>query len=323
MGNQDFTGQQLMDPAALEQYQQNALTNRARGEDESKRQLADVLQIQNQQLRNTAYQHPQYQNLYNQFGNLGQQQFSPFNAQAATFNQPTINTAQSDAASQQLAGVTGQQQAFANQLQQQSQGQGPSLAAQQMKQMQDRNIQQSMAMAASQRGVNPMMANRNAMMLNANNAQNIAGQTAQARIQEQLNAQNMYGQQLGTMQSAGLQNQQNLFGQALQGAQLAQQGGIAQAGLQQQTALANQQAQMGQQQFGANYQAQMLQQQSALAEQERQAQMARQAATQQEMMAAMTQQGYGQAPEESFGQKNAGAIIGGISNMASSVLGKK
>ncbi len=116
-----------------------------------------------------------------------------------------------------------------NQLQQQAAGQGPSLAQSQLRQGTDRNIQQAMAMAASQRGANAGQGLRGIGMQAAQANQQAAAQSADLRAQEQMAAR---------QQVAGV----------LQGGR-AQDVGLAteQATLQQQAALANQQAGLQQQ----------------------------------------------------------------------------
>lgn len=117
-----------------------------------------------------------------------------------------------------------QQEALASQLMAQTQGQGPSLAQSQLKQATDRNISQQMAMAASQRGATAGQGLRQVAQNAAMANQQAAQQSADLRMQEQMAAQ----QQLAGV--AGAAREQDI--------------GLAtnQAGLQQQTALANQDA---------------------------------------------------------------------------------
>jgi hypothetical protein len=117
------------------------------------------------------------------------------------------------------------QMQLAGQLQDQSMGLGPSLAQSQLRQATDRNIQQSMALAASQRGANPTAGLRQAQMMAAGANQQAAAQAADIRMQEQLSARQQLAGVLGQGRGADI--------------------GLAtdQAGLQQQMSLANQQAQ--------------------------------------------------------------------------------
>lgn len=100
--------------------------------------------------------------------------------------------------------IAQQQQDFANQLKAQAAGTGgPSAAEQQMKNAMSQNANNAYSMAASQRGVNPALAMRNAVQANDQSGLQAAGQTAAMRAQEQLNAQQQLGGQLNTMGSAG------------------------------------------------------------------------------------------------------------------------
>ena len=161
-------------------------------------------------------------------------------------------------------------------LQQQAAGNGPSLAEGQLKAATDRTLRQQMAMAATQGGVSPALAQRR-LSLGAAAANRQAGiDAAQLRIQEQLGARSQLAGALGNAREqdigvnttqAGLTNQlnlanlaaQNQFGLAnmdarnqfaLQGGQMRQQNNQFNAGqsnaqaqlqaqLQQQTQLAN------------------------------------------------------------------------------------
>jgi len=93
----------------------------------------------------------------------------------------------------QQAQFRGDQLGLAQQLQAQSQGQGPSLANLQLQQALNQSQSQAMGMAASQRGVNPAIAARNAQMSMGQNQQAAAMQSAQTRMQEQMNAQGQLG----------------------------------------------------------------------------------------------------------------------------------
>lgn len=131
-----------------------------------------------------------------------------------------LDTQQSDQARQYQSNLLGQ-------LAQQSQGQGPSLAGMQLKQAQDQAFAQQQAQLATNRGsFDPGMA-RQVLQNNMTMNQNLGNQSAQARMQEQLNAQS---------QLSGTAN--NVRGQDLSAAQ-------ANAGYQQQTGLAGYQGQIG------------------------------------------------------------------------------
>ncbi len=100
------------------------------------------------------------------------------------------------------------QNALVNQLQTQAAGGGPSVATTMLKNAQQQNAQSANALAASQRGINPGLALRNAMSSNANANQQAQAQGVAARQQEQLNAQQQLGGQINTMQQQGMQGQQ-------------------------------------------------------------------------------------------------------------------
>lgn len=105
-----------------------------------------------------------------------------------------------------------QQQSFVNALQQQAlTGTGPSVSTQLLHNQSDANNANAIAMAASQRGVNPGLALRNATQQNAI-ANQQAGQTAAAgRIQEQANAQGMASQGLNAMTQNNLSRQNQVM----------------------------------------------------------------------------------------------------------------
>ena len=95
---------------------------------------------------------------------------------------------------QNLAG----QQALAQQLQAQAMGVGPSVGQEALKQAMNRGVKQTTAAMASQKGINPALAQRLAADIGAQGMQETAAQGAQLRAQEQLAAQQglsgLYGQ---------------------------------------------------------------------------------------------------------------------------------
>ena len=109
-------------------------------------------------------------------------------------------------------------------LQAQAMGQGPSLAQSQLRQATDRNIAQSMAMAASQRGATAGQGLRQIAQQASAANQQAAQQSADLRMQEQMAAR----QQLGGVLASGREQDIGLA--------------TSQAGLQQQAGLANQSA---------------------------------------------------------------------------------
>ncbi len=90
-----------------------------------------------------------------------------------------------------------QQAGLINQLEAQAQGRGPSLAAQQLQAGQDRAQRQGQAQAAGSMGPNAALAQFQAQSMAGTGAAQANQDAAMARMQEQYNAQNMLGQNLG------------------------------------------------------------------------------------------------------------------------------
>lgn len=103
------------------------------------------------------------------------------------------------------ASPSAEEQAFMAKLQQQAAGNGPSVAAEQMKIGADKANQNASALAASQRGVNPALAARLAADAQAANNQNVIQQTGALRAQEQLGSQDLIGRMLASQRGTGLQ----------------------------------------------------------------------------------------------------------------------
>lgn len=109
--------------------------------------------------------------------------------------------------------VNANQGNLAQQLNAQSQGQGPNIANLQLQQATDQNNKQAAGAIASQRGMNPALAARQIQMQAAANNQQAAGQSGVLRAQQQLASQgalaNVYGQQANeNLTGAQLANQQ-------------------------------------------------------------------------------------------------------------------
>lgn len=102
-------------------------------------------------------------------------------ARASQMNAARINTSRQNQFREGQMGLMGQ-------LQEQAAGRGPSLATETLRQGAEQNMQQAQALAAGARGGNVASARRAAMEQATNANQNLAGQSAQARIQEQMNA---------------------------------------------------------------------------------------------------------------------------------------
>lgn len=105
-----------------------------------------------------------------------------------------------------------QQRGLAEALKQQMMGAGPSPAQEMLKQATNRGIKQSSAMVASQKGINPALAQRLAAENAAASSQEAAGQGAVLKAQERLAAQGQLGGLLGTMGTQALQGQGQYLG---------------------------------------------------------------------------------------------------------------
>ena len=89
--------------------------------------------------------------------------------------------------------IQNNQQALAQALLAQSQGQGPNPAQAALNQQTNQNIQQNQGMIASQKGINPALATRLAAENAGNMNQQAAGQAATLQAQQQLGAQGQLG----------------------------------------------------------------------------------------------------------------------------------
>jgi hypothetical protein len=108
------------------------------------------------------------------------------------------------------------QMALIQQLQDQAAGRGPSLAQMQLQQGTDRNMSQAMALGQSQRGAGAAGMAKGIQGQQAGIAQGMAGDAAMLRLQEQMSARGMLGQQLGGVRGqdqgwAGMDMQNNQF----------------------------------------------------------------------------------------------------------------
>jgi hypothetical protein len=132
----------------------------------------------------------------------------------------------------QQGNINAQQQNFVNMLQQRAQGQGPSVAGQQLQQTLQQQQAGAAAQAAGARGINPALAMRSAMEQQGQAGQAAAQSGAIARAGEAMNAQGQLGGQLGQMAGQNLQQQNlGLQQQALDvNAQKANQGAGLEAG---------------------------------------------------------------------------------------------
>ena len=138
--------------------------------------------------------------------------------------------------------IRAQQAGLANALQAQAAGTAPSLAEQQLARQNEQAVRQQLALAGSQRGITPAMAQRQAAMNIASLSAEQGQRAAELRIQEQQAARgqladvlgqtrnmdvNLAGQQAQFQQQAGLQNAETDAQRALAQAQLTQQAGLA------------------------------------------------------------------------------------------------
>lgn len=121
----------------------------------------------------------------------------PMNLDTVNYNKG-IEEAQKAALGNLQAGseAGGMQKSLAQQLMEQSQGQGPSLAQMQLQQGADQNIKNQAALIASQRGMNPAQAARAVAMQGAAQGQDLANKAAQLRLNEQLQKQQLLSQTL-------------------------------------------------------------------------------------------------------------------------------
>lgn len=118
------------------------------------------------------------------------------------------------------AQVYGQQQTAAGMLQQQANGTAPSAAQIQMGLGLSQANQQAQSAALSQQGgVLSGNTQRNMLNAQAGNSQNVLGQTAQLRAQEQLSGQQQYASTLNAMQGQQQQQGSLKYGQAETGLQ--------------------------------------------------------------------------------------------------------
>lgn len=131
---------------------------------------------------------------------------------------PLYDWAQSDADRANQAQAREQQSALGGMLMAQAQGNGPSVAQNQLRQAQAQNMAQMNAQAASAGGgaMNRMQAQNAAINAGATAGQQAAGQAATLRAQEQLGAMGqmgqLYGQQRGQDQGAQALSQNRQLG---------------------------------------------------------------------------------------------------------------
>jgi hypothetical protein len=140
---------------------------------------------------------------------------------SGTLNAANLQAQQQNAYTSGQANLA-QQNALANALLAQSQGQGPNIAQQALQQNTAQGIRQQQGLMASQKGINPALAARQAALGGAEMQQQAAGQGALMQAQQQLAAQQAYQQQLGSIAGQNLdiyRTAGGLANQAVLGAQ--------------------------------------------------------------------------------------------------------
>lgn len=110
-----------------------------------------------------------------------------------------------------------QQNALAQALLAQSQGQGPNPAQAMLNQATNQNIKQGAGMIASQKGISPALAGRSIADMTGQMNQQAAGQAATMNAEQQLGAQKQLGSLYGQSGGQNLQNQQMMNQALLQG----------------------------------------------------------------------------------------------------------
>lgn len=147
--------------------------------------------------------------------------------QVALPNAPTAATINFDGSKAYNPDATAAQSALIQQLLNQSQGVGPSLAENTLRQGQEANLNAVMAQLASSRGgANPLMQRQAATAIQDINAQT-ARDAADARLKEQMAAQGLLGTVSGSAVSQGLTARGQDIGLATGQAGLDQQAGLA------------------------------------------------------------------------------------------------
>ena len=144
-----------------------------------------------------------YQTDPNAFNGGWQNRNSAYNPNQLAQNAQNAGNAQAPGFAESMGGLSG----LAGMLQGQADGSAPSLAMEQLRQAQQTNAANTMALQASQRGLNPAQAALNAAQTNAQGNQNVAAQGVGAALQERNAAQGLLGQTYGQMGGMGLQQQ--------------------------------------------------------------------------------------------------------------------
>ena len=161
---------------------------------------------------------------------------APQAAQIGTVAGPeAAQIAETDLSQQQ--NLRTQQEALTAQLQARAAGTAPSLAQQELKKAQDRNLAAVMAAQATTRGISPALAARNVARQQAQMGAETQQQAATLALQERMSAEQNLGQMLQAQRGQELQQSGLQAQQAQVQAQLQQQAGLAGAEMGQQQAL--------------------------------------------------------------------------------------
>lgn len=141
------------------------------------------------------------------------------NATVGPSNSATTSTTNGVNVNRTDGNYAGGQDKLISSLQDAANGNGPSLATAQLNQATDRNIKQQMGVAAAQGG-NPALAQRNAALGAATAGRQLGIDSANMKVQEQVNARNALGSVLG-------QAREQSIGQDTTQANLLQQANLA------------------------------------------------------------------------------------------------
>ena len=171
-------------------------------------------------------------------------------AEAASFTPAQIQAmreAEAARIARDDAGIRDRQLALAQALEAQAAGTGPSVAEQQLRRSGEQAIAAQAALAASARGGNPILAQRQAAQQTAAIQQDLAGRAAELRLQEQAQARQALGAVLGETRGQDI-------GVSTEQARLLQQAELSNVEAQRQRALAQAQLEQGAAQFAATEQ---------------------------------------------------------------------
>jgi hypothetical protein len=168
-------------------------------------------------------------------------------AQAASFDAAqiaAIREAEAARIAREDQAIRDRQLALASALEAQAAGVGPSVAEAQLRRSGEQAIAAQAAMAASARGGNPILAQRQAAQQTAAIQQDLAGRAAELRLQEQAQARQALGQVLGEARGQDI-------GVTTEQARLVQQAELSNVAAERERALAQAQLEQQATQFGA------------------------------------------------------------------------